>query len=44
MKEAHASPAAAPRKAYVPGVMHGFSGSHAANMLQVGWALWHCCE
>ena len=31
-----AKPAAAPRKAYVPGVMHGFSGSHDANIDQSG--------
>ena len=31
--------AAAPRKAYVPGVMHGFSGSQAAKMAQCGYAL-----
>lgn len=35
----HLSAAAAPKKAYVPGVMHGTSGWHTANMPALGYAL-----
>jgi hypothetical protein len=34
--------AAAPRKAYVPGVIHGPSGSHALKKAEVGKLSWMC--
>jgi hypothetical protein len=35
----HLSAAAAPRNAYVPGVIHGTSGWQTAKMPEVGYAL-----
>jgi hypothetical protein len=37
------SAAPAPRKAYVPGVIHGTSGSQAAKNAESGKDSWRCC-
>lgn len=38
-EKAYLNAAAAPKRAYVPGVMHGTSGWHTENIPEVGYAL-----